>query len=422
MTLRAVSGRWILMVSSLSLAAFAGCRKQVPETPEVIVTVEAECPTMGPIAEQISADAILAPVAMAAISPRLSAPIRAEYVVRGAHVHQGQLLVSLDDRDLRGSALDSAGAVVSAQASLTATTRSSVPEALKRAQLDTAQLKAALDVARRTAQERETLYKQGALSGREADLAYAAEVQAQAAYDAARQHGALLEQTTQVTDTQAAQGQLTSAKGRLESAEAQVSYANLRSPISGVVTERPFFPGETATAGSPIITVMDTSLLLAKLHLAQASALQLALGHPARITVPGMEQPLAATVSFISPALDPGSTTVEVWLKLPNADGRFKVGTPVHAEIEGTTVPHALQVPSTAIVPADDGGTNVIVVARDETTKKQPVKVGIRTADSVQVLSGISAEDSVIVKGGYGLDNGTKVKVVAPGSAEGKAQ
>lgn len=410
----------LLLVLTFVTISVCGCKKKAEEAPEVSVAVQAAPPTLGPISEEIAADAVLAPIAAAAISPRINAPIRAEYVQRGAHVRRGQLLVSLDDRDLKGSALDSAGAVTSARANLTATTRSTIPEALKKAQLDREQLKAALDVATRTAQERQTLFKQGALSGREADAAYAAEVQAQAAYDTARQHLALLEQTTRITDTQAAQGQLTSAEGKLESAQAQVSFANLRSPIDGVVTERPLFPGETTAAGTPVITVMDTSSLLAKLHLAQASAQKLSVGHPAKITVPGLEEAVSATVSFISPALDPGSTTVEVWLRLPNTDGRFKVGTPVHAVIEGATVQNALQVPPAAIVPADDGSTNVVVVTPAGTTKKQAVKVGIRTAETVQILSGISAGDTVVTAGGYGLDNGTKVSVGKPGAAEDK--
>lgn len=413
--------RWqpgpILLFLSLVLPLAVGCRKKAEEAPEVSVAVMAGHPTQGPISEEIAADAILAPIAVAAISPRISAPIRAEYVQRGAHVRRGQLLVSLDDRDLKGNALDSKGAVTSAQANYTATTETAIPEEVRKAELDTIQSKAALDVALRTAQERQRLYKQGALSGREADAAYAAEVQAQAAYDAARQHAALLQQTTRLTDRQAAQGLLTSAQGKLQNAQAQASFATLRSPINGVVTERPLFPGETAAAGTSVITVMDTSSLLAKLHLAQASAQKLRLGHPAKVTIPGVEEPVDATVSFISPALDPGSTTVEVWLKLPNSDGLLKVGTPVHAVMQGATVSHAMQVPVAAIVPGEDGGTNVVVVAADGTTKKQAVKIGIRTADATQIISGLSAGDTVVTQGGYGLDDGTKVTVGKPGTA-----
>ncbi len=418
-TRKASQSRWLLLLLSLALPVADGCKKKVEQAPEISVTVQAAHPTRGPISEEIAADAILAPIAVAALSPRISAPIRAEYVERGAHVRRGQLLIALDDRDLKGSALDSTGAVASAQANYTATTQTMIPEEVKKAELETTQLKAAFDVASRTARERQALYKQGALSGREADAAYAAEVQAQAAYDAARQHAALLQQTTRVTDQQSAQGQLTSAQGKLESAQAQVSFAHLRSPVDGVVTDRPLFPGETAAAGTPIITVMDTSSLLAKLHLAQVSAQKLKLGYLAKVTVPGVEGPVDAMVAFISPALDPGSTTVEVWLKLPNSDGRFKVGTPVHARMQGTTVSNAMQVPVGAIVPADDGGTDVVVVQPDGTTKKQAVKVGLRTADAVQIVSGLSAEANVVIEGGYGLDNGTKVALGRPGATEG---
>ncbi len=386
-----------------------GCKKRAVDTPEIAVTVQAAHPTQGPLSEEIAADAILAPISAAALSPRVSAPIKAEYVQRGAHVRRGQLLLSMDDRDLKGSALDSAGAFTSAQANYTATTQTTIPEETKKAELDTTQLKAALDVATRTATERNALYAQGALSGREADAAYAAEIQARTAYDTARQHAQLLQQTTRLTDQQAAQGQLSSAEGRLQNAQAQVSFANLRSPIDGVVTDRPLFPGETAQAGTPVITVMDTSSLLAKLHLAQASAQKLEVGRTAEVTIPGLEKPEHATVSFISPALDPGSTTVEVWLKLSNADGRLKVGTPVHAVMQGSTVPNALQVPTGAIVPAEDGSTSVVVIAANGTSKRQPVTVGIRTADAVQILAGISPATIVVTQGGYGLDDGTKV-------------
>ena len=214
-----------------------------------------------------------------------------------------------------------------------------------------------------------------------------------------------------MTDKQTAQGQLNSAKGRSENAEAQLTYATLRSPIDGVVTDRPLFPGETASAGTPVITVMDTSFLLAKLHLAQAAAQKLMLGHQADVHVPGVGDPVNATVAFISPALDAGSTTVEVWLKLPNADGHLKVGTPVHAVILGTTIKDALQLPAAAILPGQESATAVMVVSADGSAHKRPVTVGVRTPETVQILSGLRTSDNVITEGSYGLDEGTKVTI-----------
>jgi RND family efflux transporter MFP subunit len=160
-----------------------------------------------------------------------------------------------------------------------------------------------------------------------------------------------------------------------------------------------------------VITVMDTSSLLARLHIAQQAAQKLKVGGSAEISIPGIDDPQPATISLLSPALDPGSTTVEIWLKLPNRGGRFKVGTPVRASIRGATVPNAVQLPVGAVLPADDGSTNVLVVGSDGTAHKRPVKIGMRTADAVQILSGVTASDLVVTDGGYGLDNGTKVKV-----------
>ncbi len=115
---------------------------------------------------------------------------------------------------------------------------------------------------------------------------------------------------------QQAKGQLSSAKGKYLAAEAQVSYSAVRSPITGVVTERPLFSGETANSGSSLITVMDTSSLIAKVHLAQTVAQQLKVGDDASVLIPAVEKAVPAKVFLVSPALDPGSTTVEVWLRV----------------------------------------------------------------------------------------------------------
>ena len=82
---------------------------------------------------------------------------------------------------------------------------------------------------------------------------------------------------------------------------------------------------------------MDTSALIAKLHIAQIQAQQLIHRRTRHLTIPGVADPVPAKVSLISPALDPGSTTVEVWLRVENPKGTLKAGTPVRATITGRT-------------------------------------------------------------------------------------
>ena len=187
------------------------------------------------------------------------------------------------------------------------------------------------------------------------------------------------------------------------------------------MTDRPLFAGETAAAGAPLITVMDTSALLAKTHIAQSLAQQLKLGDDAEVHAPGVDDPVPAKVSMISPALDPGSTTVEVWLKIDNKSGTLKAGTPVKVTITGRTVAKALKIPASAVLTAEDGSKSVMVIGSDGAAHRKTVTLGIDDGKDVQVLSGLAPADQVITGGAYGLDDGTKVRSEQPSEAARRA-
>jgi multidrug efflux pump subunit AcrA (membrane-fusion protein) len=402
--------RWVLLGAvALPLALLPGCKKEA--APETEVTVQAEHPEQGPIAEHITADAVLAPLAQAAIAPKISAPVRKFYVERGTRVKAGQLLAILENNDLAAAALDNKGSYVAAQAAFDTATKAQVPEDTLKAESDLAQAKANLDLNLSIVKSRKQLFAEGAIPGRDLDTASAALVQAQAAYDAAAKHLESVRSVSREAALKSAQGQLTSAEGKYKGAEAQVNYSEIRSPIDGVVTDRPLFAGETAAAGAPLITVMETTTLLAKTHIAQSLAQTLTLGSEAEVSVPGLSDAVSAKVSLISPALDPGSTTVELWLKIENKAGKLKVGTPVKVSITGRTFAKAWKIPATAILTAQDGSKSVMVVGDDGAAHRKPVTLGIADSEDVQVNGGLGATDLVITGGAYGLDEGTKVKV-----------
>jgi len=403
----------VLLGCALLLIPVA-CKKGDDEekAPTPVVYVQAAHPQQGSISQEIAGDALLTPLAQAAIQPKVSAPVKKFYVQRGSRVRAGQLLAVLENRDLAAAALDNKGAYTAAQASFETATKATVPEDLTKARLDLAQAKATLDLDQSIVNARKDLFRQGAIPGRDLDTAQATLVQAQATYDIARQHLESLEKVSNRAALQNAQGTLDSAKGKYLGAEAQLSYTEIRSPISGMITDRPLFEGETATAGTALITVMDTSALIAKLHLAQTQAQQLKLGAPATLRIPGLDEPVAAKVSLVSPALDPGSTTVEVWLRVENSKNVLKAGTPVHATITGRTVQNALSVPASAVLTEQEGGGRyLMIIASDSTAHRKPVTLGVQNSERVQVLNGISAGDMVISTGDYGLEENTKVKI-----------
>jgi HlyD family secretion protein len=393
----------------LSMLFFAGCKKEETTPPEV--TVQAAKPEQSAISEHIIADAILFPLAQAAIQPKISAPVKKFYVQRGEKVKEGQLLAVLENADLAATAQDNKGSYEAAQAAYATATKSQVPEDVQKAELDYAQARANLDLNTSIVNSRKQLFAEGAIPGRDLDTAQAALVQSQAAFDTAARHLQSMQSVNREAELKTAQGQLTSSEGKYKAAAAQVSYTEIRSPINGFVTDRPLFAGETPAAGAPLLTVMDTTSLIAKAHIAQSLAQQMKIGDDATLSIPGVADPVPAKVMLISPALDPGSTTIEVWLKADNNKGSLKAGTPVKVSITGRTVENALKIPSAAILTAQDGSKSVMVIGANNVAQKRAVQTGIQDGDDIQITQGLTANDMVINTGSYGLDEGTKVKV-----------
>ena len=409
-----------LLILLLCAALLQACSKSKEADAAAVVTVQAEHPEVGEISERVIANATLSPVAQAAISPKITAPVRAFYVQRGSKVKAGKLLAELENRDLSAQALDNKGQYAAAQASFDMQTKAQVPEDYHKAELDLAQATAQLELQKQIVAARQKLLSEGAIPGRDYDTAAAALVQAQATYDVAQNHLESLKAVSRAASLQQAEGQLSSAKGKYLAAEAQVSYSEVRSPITGVVTDRPLFPGETANSGSTLITVMDTSFLFAKVHLSQTVAQRLKVGDSASVSVPGTDEPLPAKIFLVSPALDPGSTTVEVWLRIDNRAGKYKAGTPVGTSIKGRTVAKAIKVPLSAVITATDGSKSVMVVGSDGAAHKKAVQTGISDGEDVQITQGLDGSETVITTAAYGLDDGTKVKIGKAGEDEDK--
>jgi RND family efflux transporter MFP subunit len=141
------------------------------------------------------------------------------------------------------------------------------------------------------------------------------------------------------------------------------------------------------------------------------------------MTVPGIDAPIDGKVTVVSPALDPNSTTVEVWLEAKNPKHELKPGTSVQISLTAQTVKDALVVPASSIITAPDGTTSVMLAGSDGRAHQQAVKVGIKNGDDVQILDGVKESDKVVATGAYGLPDKTKIKVeAAEAPAEGSPE
>jgi HlyD family secretion protein len=389
-----------------------GCSGGKADT-EPTVTVQAAPVENTTIQHTLSTQAILFARAQAAIVPKISAPVAKFLVNRGSHVRQGQVLAVLENRDLNAAAQDTKGAYEQAEAAYTTTTGASLPEEVQKAEADAQQAQQALDAQEKVFQSRQQLFEQGALPRKELDQSRVDVTQARNQYAITKKHLEALNAITKQQELRAAAGQLQSAKGKYLGAQAQLSYSEIRSPIDGVITDRPLYPGEMATAGTPLLTVMDTSAVIAKAHVPQADAALLKLGDKGTITVPGIDEPIEGKITVVSPALDPNSTTVEIWLEARNPKHQLKPGTSAQLTITLRTIKDAMVVPANAVITTQEGSPAVMLAGTDGRAHQKVVKVGVRQGDDVQILEGVSASDKVVTNGAYGLPDNTKIKIEA---------
>ncbi len=405
----------VLCLIAASLAGMSGCAKKEVKEAEPIVPVQVTAVRQDSIRRIVTADAVLFARDWSNVMSKISAPVRKFYVNRGDHVAQGQVVAELESNDLRAAAIESKGQFDQAEANYRTTAGATVPEEVTKAQADVQAAEQAATAAQKLLENREKLLKEGALARKLVDDAQVAYAQARSQYETAQSHLKALQSVGKQEQIKGAAAQVDAAKGHQQAAQAQVGYAQVRSPIAGVISDRPVYPGEMAAAGAPLFTVMDISNVSAHANIPPTEAAHLKVGNSATITQTGTDVQIVGKVTMVSPAVDPNSTTVQVWVGAKNSGERLKPGASVRVAIVAETLQNAVVIPAAALLPSAEGGTSVMVVGNDSVAHEKKVEVGIRETDKIQIASGVSVGEQVVTVGGVGLQDGTKVKIEKPG-------
>jgi RND family efflux transporter MFP subunit len=156
---------------------------------------------------------------------------------------------------------------------------------------------------------------------------------------------------------------------------------------------------------------MDISRVIARANVAVDELPFVKAGDPATIISADPPSELRGRVTVVSPALEPNSTTAEVWIVASNPEERLRPGLSVRVSIEAETIRDAVVIPNEAILPSQDGAVTVLVVGLDSRAHERRIEAGIREAGSVQVLKGLEPGEEVVVGGGLGLQDNARVRI-----------
>jgi RND family efflux transporter MFP subunit len=338
----------------IALAAL-GCRRgesKEEEKEKAIVTVKVAAAELADVDLSIRAPATIFPREKANISSSITAPIRSIRVRKGDTVSKGQVLAVLEDRDLIAQKGEAVAAVRQAQV---------------------------------LRERRSQLYEQGAIPHR---------------------------------DLLQAETDLAQSRARQEKVEAQIRFTELVSPFAGVIVEQFLYPGDMVKPDTPVFTVVDMGVAVARAQVPEAEVTAVKRGQRAVFgaqDVTGME--LDGTVTMVNQSVDPARRTVEVWCEIPNKDGRLRDGVFGHVTIVTETRPKRVVVPRAAVqfTEGADKGT-VMVVDDKKIAHKREIETAGGVGDRVAVSKGLAAGEKVVTEAGYGLPDGTEVKLSEDGA------
>ena len=222
------------------------------------------------------------------------------------------------------------------------------------------------------------------------------------------------------TQRDLAMGGLQAARGNFLLLKARLDNANILSPLSGVVIRRHVQAGAFSKAGIAILTVADTSTLLAKAVVGEAQITELALGKSVNVKVDALKgQEFKGTITRLSPAASVPTRTFTAEVSVPNPDGQIKVGMFANAEVVGQERKNVLAVPESALVMREDQKT-VFVVTEENRVVQKVLKLGDAAGGWVEVLSGLKEGERIVIAGQHKLKDGASIRFGAPGGQETK--
>lgn len=279
-----------------------------------------------------------APLLNSTLSTKLMATVTAVHVQAGDVVRQGQLLVSLDVRDVDARSAQASGGLAAAEAMLAD------------AEVQTARMRA--------------LFADSAAPKAQLDAAEAGLARAKAG--------------------------VTSARGGVAEAAAVREYGSVRAPFSGVVSQRFVDPGAFAAPGAPLIAVLQSGTLRVSALVLPDAARVLKRGARVSVAIEGAET--VGTVEGVVATPSGGLFTVNVLVK--NTDGALPTGGAATLRLPGASRSVRL-VPSAAVV--REGDLTGLQVRANGVTERRWIRTGRSYGEWVEVLSGVNAGDVVLV-------------------------
>jgi len=384
------------------------------EKVDVVVSVKVAKAEKETIAAQVIAVGTIFPRDKADVAAKISAQIRSMALLKNKVVRAGEVIAVLESRDLQAQRAEAQAALKQELASQRSVVTGTIPQTNAQDEKALRDARAKANNARAVYERRLALYEKGGISKKDLEASQLDLTTANNELRLAEQTLVLRAKSLNPNDVALANAKVQAAQQRVATLDAQLSYATIRAPITGIVTDQFQYEGEFAASGGKLITIADISEVIVKAPFADTVAAELKVGDAASVlpTDTSAEE-MKGRITLLSRSTDPTNRTVEVWVMLGNGAGLLRANGAAQVTVFANSKSDAIVVPASAVTleasNADEG--TIMVVGEDSKAHETKVTVGVRTKDKMEITSGLKGGETVVIEGNFALSDGTKVEV-----------
>lgn len=330
----------------------------------------------------------------------------------GDKVKKGDLLIQLDEVNIRNQIKQAESALQVAKANLANIKAGNRPENIQISEAQLKQAQANLELQAKNLERMKKLYEEELISKQQYDSAVAAYNSAVAQARVAEESLSLAKQGASKETLEVAEAQVKQAAVALEIAESQLEKARLTAPFSGYVTMIKISEGEMAAPGVPVVGLADLSKVNAVGYVGQSMINALSAGQTVSVSVGtnGEVEYINGVLTVLSSMVDPQLRTYEFKIALENASERLKGGMVGEAFfVVRESNPANPVVPREAII--EYSGEKIVYVVEDGRARARTVTTGVDDGKAVEITSGLKLGDQIVVSGQHYLTDGALVEV-----------
>ncbi len=388
-----------LAILCASASLLAGCHSKAKVAADQAIPVRLRAPHQVHEPASISASGSVEANVTALTAFQVGGRVARVSVEEGQFVRKGQVLAELDCSDYRNAYEASAGQATAVEAAAIQAMNGVRAQELQQARIE-------FERAQDEYQRQKYLYDHQSLPANDFH-------KIEAVYLASQQRYSMAQEGARIEEKQAAQGQAHAANGQLSEAEKHVGDCRLRAPISGFVGMRHVDVGDTVVPGNPVFSVLDLDPVKVRVGIPEAEIGKVHEDARAVVTIPSLNsQRFEGKVEAVGFSADSVSRTFTTKIAIPNPTHVLRAGMVSESRIYGSAIKDALTVPALAIV-HDLRGIPVVYVY-DGTRQRvfaRRIEVGDLIDDELEVKSGLTPNDQIVIAGQDNVHEGSNVQV-----------